>query len=305
MRKIKYPFYNQDLTIDINKLEAFKNEYLLLFSKKFKDDIDKFSIKIDSNLNHQKILCSTFPELINLALKFNNNCHNWNSLNDLFKTETDFKYKNKRSDILNFIVNQNINIKSCHYCNIDFINFFKEEDNVSDHSTFDHVLPKVKFPFLSLSFFNLVPCCYSCNSKFKGTDEFIISDSLKKIIPSSEEYQLNDLMDFQLKFTDKAEIIKQDDIKIHLTNLTKFESVDEFIRIFKLKGRYEFHKDISFDIIKKRKIYSDSQIKEIANLLNRDVQSIKEDIFGKECFESNNEPFEKYKQDIAKQLGLI
>ncbi|MGX9987137.1 hypothetical protein [Soonwooa purpurea] len=27
--------------------------------------------------------------------------------------------------------------------------------------------------------------------------------------------------------------------------------------------------------------------------------------FGKECFESNNEPFEKYKQDIAHQLGMI
>lgn len=300
MRKIRYPFYNQDEGIDEVKLDIFKNEYLQLFSENFKCEIDKISKKIKSNLDHQKILSSPFIELMNLAKEFNSNCHNWNSLNELFKTESGFKYDSKRERILDFIVNQKIKINSCHYCNIDFINSFEADDKNYDHSTFDHVLPKKIFPFLSLSVFNLVPCCYSCNSKFKKETEFKIDDNLPKIIPSAIEFQLNDILEFQLKFKSSTKEIKAD-----LTNISRTENVDQFMKIFKLKNRYDFHIKKAEDLIEKRKIYSDSQIKEIAKLLNRDIQSIKKDIFGKECFESTNAPFEKYKQDVAKQLGLI
>lgn len=300
MRKIRYPFYNQDEEIDEVKLEIFKKEYLELFTKQFKCKIDKISKKINSNLDYQKILSSTFIELMNLAKEFNSNCHNWNDLNELFKTESSFKYDNYRERILNFIVKQKIKINSCHYCNIDFINSFEEDNKNYDHSTFDHVIPKKTYPFLSLSIFNLVPCCYSCNSKFKKETEFKMDDNLPKIIPSATEFQLNEIIEFQLKFKSSTKEIRAD-----LTDISKVENVEDFIKNFKLKNRYDFHINKAEDLIQKRKIYSDSQIKEISKLLNRDILSIKKDIFGKECFASNNEPFEKYKQDIAKQLGII
>lgn len=36
-----------------------------------------------------------------------------------------------------------------------------------NHFTLDHILPQSKYKFFSLCFYNLVPSCYSCNSKFK------------------------------------------------------------------------------------------------------------------------------------------
>lgn len=52
---------------------------------------------------------------------------------------------------------------------------FKRVVIMKNHFTLDHVLPKKEFPFLSLSIFNLVPSCYSCNSKFKHQKEFTIN----------------------------------------------------------------------------------------------------------------------------------
>lgn len=195
-----------------------------------------------------------------------------------------------------------LNINSCFYCNIDYVNTFKDNNDIKNHFTLDHILPKSKYPFLSISLFNLVPCCSPCNSKFKHITEFIIDEDLPKLIPSSKEYILDELVQFQLKF--KVNEKDKLDLKVDLTNLSNINNVDEFITMFKLKGRYEFHRQKAIDLVDKRKIYSDSQIREIAKLLGRDEQSIKEDIFGKECFQSNNEPFEKYKQDIAQQLNL-
>ena len=184
-----------------------------------------------------------------------------------------------------------------------------------DHFTLDHILPKSKYPYLSISLFNLIPSCYSCNSKFKSTREFNRLDFLNKISPSSETFDLDKSLKFRLNFNinegNFAEKIKKieeiDDIKVVLTNVKSENEVDTFIDMFALKGRYDFHKNISYDLIKKRKNYSDSQIKEIAQLTKRDILDVKKDLFSSLIFENENtnEPFEKYKKDIAIQLGII
>ncbi|GEC72027.1 hypothetical protein SAMN05443543_107108 [Flavobacterium flevense] len=213
---------------------------------------------------------------------------------------------------------EDLNIKTCYYCNIDFVNIF--ENNTKNHFTLDHILPKSKYPYLSISLFNLIPSCYSCNSKFKRQKEFEKLDFLNKISPSSKTFELDKLLEFKLNFDissidfeDRLLKIKEiKDFKVELKNVKLEEEVDIFLDMFALKARYEFHQNISFDMIKKRKKYSDSQINEIEKLffdkgISIDKETLKKDIFGSMIFakEDTNEPFEKYKKDIAKQLGLI
>lgn len=361
MRKINYPFTTE------KEKEFFLNEYFDIISTEISNylEICDEIKKIDVSWDLKKLLTKDFCELLEFTKK-----DNVNNLNQLFRIgteEKDYLYSKLQRKIADFLIKKNVNIKSCFYCNIEYVNNFndkyssidelinyapnkllktiigesatneiskkrktsfiseadikilfpragteiaqklkdrfKEEFN-NEHFTLDHVLPKNSNAFLSVSLFNLVPCCYSCNSKFKLTKEFNINNDLKDIVPSSKDYRLDNLIKFKLKYTN-SRIEKLEDFDVNLTNLSKIANVDEFISIFRLQSRYNYHKNISFDMIEKRKIYSDSQIKEIAILLKRDEQSIKKDIFGKECFESNNDPLEKYKQDIAKQLGLI
>lgn len=361
MRKINYPF-----TTEIEK-QTFLNEYFDSISTEISNhtEICREIKKIDISWDLKKLLTKDFYELLEFTKK-----KDVNNLNEFFKIgteEKDFLYSKLQRKIADFLIRKNVNIKSCFYCNIEYVNNFhdkyssidelinyapnrllktiigepatnkiskkrktsfisetdikilfpkvgteiaqklkdkyKEEFN-NEHFTLDHVLPKNSNAFLSISLFNLVPCCYPCNTKFKLRKEFTINNDLKSIVPSSENYRFDDLIQFKLQYNN-LRVEKLNDIDVNLTNLSKIANVDEFISIFRLQRRYNYHKNIPFDMIQKRKIYSDSQIKEIAILLERDEQSIKKDIFGKECFESNNEPFEKYKQDIAKQLGII
>ena len=103
-----------------------------------------------------------------------------------------------------------------------------------------------------------------------------------------------------------------DDFEIKIRNVNSLEGINEYIEIIKIKSRYEFHKNISFDLVQKRKEYSDSQLNEIERIfVENDIyfnkENFKKQVFGSVIFEdeSTNRPFAKYQQDIAKQLGLI
>lgn len=382
MRKINYQYQK--------KKEDFLNEYYNCISlninneKDICDEIIKFEDY--ETWNFKKLVTASFNELIDFTKKIEN--LNSEDLNKFFKWEksgkTEYLYTNLQRTIANFFIEQKINIKSCFYCNIEFINpfnqfieynsiddFFKmaTEDewkelisekkgieiynhirlnphhktkdlkanikgigdktineitlkNINklkkfkDHFTLDHLIPKGKYPSLSISLFNLIPSCYSCNSKFKTTKVFDNLDTLHKISPSSESFNLDESLEFKINF-DIDNYFKNgnknlDLIDIKLTNLTSEKDVDKFIDMFNLKGRYEFHKNISLDLLEKRKMYSDSQLDEIEkiflhNNIKIEKETLKKQIFGSVIIEkeNTNEPFEKYKKDIAKQLGLI
>ncbi|WP_459926137.1 hypothetical protein [Flavobacterium covae] len=407
MHKINYPediegFKDEYYRIVSEKIKSLQD------GKKNKDQIDDELVdfvnrvdnsikKIEDDWDFKKLLTATFSELISFSEHFGNNKNsddknnisrefikNYDAVekyNKLTKEQKKGKknvqkkywYTELRNEIVTFLREKDVNIKSCFYCNIEYVNNFEETfsfkneeeflndapevflknsvlsvaivkkiiknrsrgylaiqefqfgkqqidavkryctDNqnkilkvYNEHYALDHVIGKSEHPYLSLSIFNLVPCCSPCNSKFKHENEFERDALLNKIIPSSEQYALNDLIEFRLK--DAQDFLSKKDEKdliVELTNLNNSKVIDQYLSIFKLKGRYECHKEKAKDILKKRKKYPDTEINKISNLLGIPANQIKKDIFGKECFESNNEPFEKYKQDIAKQLELF
>lgn len=384
MKKINY---SKDESIR----NAFYDEFYDIILNKTSFDVDALNTEIkqvDNSWDYKKLLTSEFSDLVDFARKaetqdtavLNSNFKRVNS-----KGKYDYFHTDVQKDIAYFLSESELSIRSCPYCNIDFINPFNvfieyntveefikyatsdeweellsegksqiiyqkikknkftildeiknipkigkktwEKINISeinnlksirDHFTLDHFLPKGKFPYLSVSVYNLIPSCYSCNSKFKGQRNFELSDFINSISPSSKFFCMNDHLNFKLnfdtkakKFDEKIKNIKQiEDLEVNLRNLNSHTDVDMYIDMFKLKGRYNFHKDIAYELIEKRKRYPEKQIDEIVKIfrLNKiivDKNDIKKDLFGKECFNSNGEPFEKYKQDIAKQLGII
>ncbi|MEH7419382.1 HNH endonuclease signature motif containing protein [Neobacillus drentensis] len=58
---------------------------------------------------------------------------------------------------------ENLGIKVCPYCNRNYINNVPTQKKVKRTSELDHFFSKDKYPFLAMSFFNLVPVCPSCN----------------------------------------------------------------------------------------------------------------------------------------------
>ena len=127
-------------------------------------------------------------------------------------------------------------------------------------------------------------------------------DDISKNSPTSASYSnpLEFKILYQNSFSNNNLPSQSSQFKVQL-NLANNHS--DFLN---LQGRYNFHKSESLSIINKRKIYSDSQIVEIATYLKMDVKEIKKHLFGHLLYDDNsNEPFEKYKKDIAKQLGIL
>lgn len=55
-----------------------------------------------------------------------------------------------------------IGINTCVYCNNTKATYSEKRKEV--YYPFDHGKPKSKYPFLSICFFNLYPCCSNCNT---------------------------------------------------------------------------------------------------------------------------------------------
>lgn len=77
-----------------------------------------------------------------------------------------------------------LEIKSCCYCNAQFaVTAIVEKDRTTDKKgnlrvkkqpgsfyELDHNLPKSKYPYLSTNFYNLQPCCSSCNRRKNASE---------------------------------------------------------------------------------------------------------------------------------------
>ena len=88
------------------------------------------------------------------------------------------------------------NVRYCPYCNAETV-YAIEMDSVGRgrppliKAAFDHFYPKGRYPFLSVSLYNLIPSCYRCNSQFK-------IDHYKKLVQTLHPYR--DSVDAVMRF---------------------------------------------------------------------------------------------------------
>lgn len=102
-----------------------------------------------------------------------------------------------------------LNIKTCPYCNRQFIYTFN--GRALERPELDHFYPKADYPLFCLSFYNLIPSCHSCNHvkseeriginpyfrAFKR--KFVLTDKSGKMLTKSQIYKLTK-KEIRLKF---------------------------------------------------------------------------------------------------------
>lgn len=206
---------------------------------KFKTEfISKFSL-IESYIflseNLHELLSGTLDEISNLNDKIKE------KFPAVSQTESEvlgavFNYKNflnKTTQKENYyapILAQHLDTPVCPYCNREYITSVKDENGEKlIGPTFDHFLPQFDYPFLVLSFYNLIPSCYTCNSQLKFKIPFDLvhffypyADSYEAIANFSV-YQTNLKLVGELKTYNELEIvIEHNTIKNDKNNLKLF-----------------------------------------------------------------------------------
>jgi len=292
MIKIAYEENISKLYYDDLAKRKFQNEGNKTLEEIFNE---KFKIEFDCSLND--LLSGSFEELEAIKNRLGNMSER-TDVKALFNYETKFQ-----QPIISKFFENYIEVHTCYFCNIEFINIFMTKDeNIKNGFTLDHYIDKGKFPYLALSLYNLIPSCYTCNSKVKRIHE------VETLSPSSSSFDFDKKVKFKTFMQNKdLQIENEEDFKLLLKE--DFSNIyNQYIDVFELNGRYEYHKYKVIEMINKRKQYPDSRIKELANFIQKTEEDVKKDLFGEYLFEDNDlhkRPLSKLTKDIAKELGLI
>lgn len=199
-------------------------------------------------------------------------------------SEKVFKYESFRSSskCYNFYKNLGIDKKYCLYCGDNKLDIIGSSDIQSNKKTLnkegkilfdlDHFYLKSKYPFLSLSFYNLIPCCGICNSRYRGTTEF---HTKSHINPYLESFDENYIFEF-----DKFEVTKAMQKSNPVINELKLVIKPNSSRQYDMTA-----KDLSLqDRYKHQLSYINSIFKEIVQNSNRQWSEIERMICGYEYY---------------------
>lgn len=288
---------NQFKTNKRNIFNDKKNKSLQEIFDKFKEKkIDEFDAVFE-NKDLSDILIQSQDEIIKILEKNKDK-------SSLKKLKYVFNYDKFQSEITKFFTD-NFNFRTCFYCNKDFITNFDADKKVSTFQL-DHFFDKATYPYLALSFYNLIPSCYVCNAKVKLSANTFENNC---IAPNSQNFDFHQKVKFKLFLEPSCKnlhIKSKDDIDINLKE-NYSDMYDKYIEIFKLNERYKAHKDIVFDMIQKAELYPESRLKELQDLTGIPFQQIKKDIFNliDENEDLSKQPFSKLIVDMSKELGIL
>lgn len=203
-----------------------------------------------------------------------------------------------------------LGINTCPYCNRQYISPVYSESNGKVRADLDHFFSKAKYPYLSMSLFNLVPSCKFCNSSLKGTEEFKYDNyihpfeggfkALKFYLDISAS-KINHALAYEVKLKENTGIdVKQ--IKKEKNNA----------KIFKLEPLYNYHNYHVENMVQKRFAYSEKQLEDL--IVNLEKLCLKK-ITRTEALELilaipedemlyEKVALSKFQRDIAEDLGF-
>lgn len=202
-----------------------------------------------------------------------------------------------------------LKIDVCPYCNKNYTYTIINKSKQYTRPDFDHFLPKEKYPYFALSFYNLIPSCQICNRTLKHTKEFTLNthvhpyqddfNSIKKFTTTKPLILCNKKEDFEIKFKDKS------------SNKILVEKANKNIEDLALELQYNRHKDIVLELKDRYDLYNDASIQMILKDTNifkqKSEEYIKSLIMCSDTKDKNinKRPLSKLIKDISEELGLI
>ena len=205
-----------------------------------------------------------------------------------------------------------LGIRACVYCNVQYAVSAKKglTNRGKAHRTtytLDHYMAKSDYPYLSVSFFNLFPCCASCNqTKSTKLPIWCLYGEMPGVIINPYKFSLENASLTTYLLTKDIEAIK---IEFNESGLTT-PTANEYDEYFHIRKIYENFKEEVEELIWKSQIYNKSWHDAFMASLPYDrlnANDINRFIIGNYDKEDDihRRPLAKLIQEIAKQLHFI
>lgn len=280
---------------------------------------------IESNL--QRIIVAE-PERLESFIKemevngYQNRIYNnvTKSLNDIGVILTEiFNYKAFRASVKAVWLADSINVKSCVYCNTQYSLKINHKGKSKLLFHFDHFFTKSVYPYLSLSYYNLIPCCASCNMS-KSDRPHLIKENIHPYVES-----LDRLAKYEAEPTGIANFLldlnnNENGIKLELLVRNEFlgdseieKKVRNYKNEFKIESQYDQFKDVVAETYLKGLYYNSDRKKELVDFfkqyggVNLSEEMINRFIMGNYTERKNllKRPLAKMVRDIGEDLNLF
>jgi hypothetical protein len=244
------------IPINHDRLNELANEHFIAIREQLKADrnIKKLSCWFTrhGSVTLKEAILAPTPLLEQIALEYSKAPIN-TILKDLYNkkfSKSDNFIGTKKYNAATLV--QSLGIKVCPYCNRNYINNVPTNKNIRRTSQLDHFFNKSRYPYLAMSFYNLIPVCPSCNLLKHKYD---ISAS-----PYDKRIDWDEAVKFNYGIT-SADYLKEESrvyVKVSYSNDLK-----ENFNILKLDKQYEMHNDLAFELLKKGVMYGPKQLDEI------------------------------------------
>lgn len=284
------------IKIDTSKLGPIADDYFdhlkaELQHRSLWNDIDQWAeAESGGALSSDDIFNAKFDDLLLLASIFQSDKYPdcVLALKDIYKTLTTsgLKIREDTTSYTAYRLVSSIGIQVCPYCNRNYINNVSRSKRRT--SQLDHFFDKDCYPFLAVTFYNLIPSCGPCNL-MKGN---ILID----VSPYSSE-AMNDYIKFDFYgISDQLDTVK---LKMEVN-----PEIASNHKVFHLEDVYDIHLDYLKEILIKKKTYPPSQIaehlKNFPNLYNSE-EEVRQVLFANYLSEDefHKRPLSKLTSDIV------
>ncbi len=192
---------------------------------------------------------------------------------------------------------------TCTYCNRSYTStvIVKNTGEKIIRPTLDHWFPQSQYPLLAVSFQNLIPSCYNCNSSIKGAVDLNLTDHIHPYVDQDQ------IREFKFGYFYSG---KLDEYRISIQDINyKVSRARQTLQSMFLDEVYNSHHSELKDLITLKKSYSKSYIKSIQKIMGNKLpeEEIYRLLFGVYYSEADfhKRPLSKFKYDILKQLDMI
>lgn len=234
------------IKIDINDIDGICSEFANRIKEKKRRSKNRFYLYYQEHIN-QIITCPA---------------HRLSNIIRLFESEFSQDYINEEWNSFckymtgqyNSFIKANgmwlakaLNVSVCPYCNRQYT--FTVDQKQKIRPQFDHFYPKSQYPYLALSFYNLIPCCPTCNHT-KG-------NRIIKYNPYIKGFDTD--ANFRIDRLDKC-LMHNENWNIVISNN---EQCCSNINVFSLPDLYNQHKDYAQEIVFRAVAYESPYLKAI------------------------------------------
>lgn len=270
-------------------------------------------------LYFHKIILLNPNQQLQLIKDFDNKGYNVLLYDSIKKEQTSFgkkitwafRYKEFRENELVELADY-LNIKACLYCNSQYTLVVEQGKSKIAKLQFDHFFPKSLYPYLSISLYNLIPSCASCNHSKLDTF-YNLNDFTHPYLESFHK-----LFNFSIPLKSHTKLLMGNDVPTDeikpLIPLPTILKVKNYDKVFHLTGIYQRHTDIAKEIYYKAYAYKEGGKEALMKLedktgrkLFKDESEIQKMLLANYTLDEdiNKRPLTKFMQDMARNSGLI